>query len=386
MGESYKDIELDEDPVIVPQCGHILTRTNMDGHLDMAKHYESDQHGAIAAVKAASEPFSYKEMKRCPTCRGLLRNLSRYGRVVRRSLLDESSKRFIMLANKDYVQLESKASEQEEFLRNSEVQRALQAKLELGGPRSAQIISLSRLPLFSSINKDAFNLHRTIQTYVTRVAKEEQPYNQVRDMIASVRRRKGAVREEFSDDILTVQMRHYLLGTTLLLRFELSLLSTVVGLTQKNLNDNPLSENAAGVRADFGANRTACVDLAAAASEASQPRPETEAHLLFARYAALEFAIADKQPSNVAAQNGEPKKSTNETRERALAHLAEATRLCDKYPGSTRGLLEEIKATETMLRGSWFEPVSSDERRQVLLAMQSEFRGTGHWYVVFKPP
>ncbi len=250
MGETYRDIDLDEDPIIIPQCGHLLTRSSMDGHLQMAKYYESDQHGMITAVKAASEPFSSDEMKRCPACRGSLRDLSRYGLVVRRSLLDQSSKRFIVLAHKYYVELEGKASEQEGRLCSDEVQRPIQAKLELVGACTAQIRNLSRLPLFSNINREAFTLHRTISKYTKRVAKEEQPYKQVRDMIGTVRRRTGVVREEFSDDILTVQMQHYLLGTTLLLRFELSLPSTAVGLIQRGLNDMLLSEDTARVRAD----------------------------------------------------------------------------------------------------------------------------------------
>jgi len=35
-------------------------------------------------------------MKSCPTCRGPLRNLNRYSRIVRRALIDEATKKFIV--------------------------------------------------------------------------------------------------------------------------------------------------------------------------------------------------------------------------------------------------------------------------------------------------
>jgi len=133
------------------------------------------------------------------------------------------------------------------------------------------------------------------------------------------------------------------------------------------------------------ANRKDCDSLAADSKEASQPRAETEAHLLFARYVTLQCSIAENRLVNDTTQNWDPKQSTSEMRDRAFEHLESARELCKKYPGSTRGLLEETNAAERMLRGSWFEPVSSDERRQVLLATQGEFSGIGHWYVHSDP-
>ncbi|KAF2462435.1 hypothetical protein BDY21DRAFT_360361 [Lineolata rhizophorae] len=66
----------------------------MDGHMDIKMHYEVSPDGSLSGIKPV-EHFSKDKLKICPTCRGSIRNISRYGRVVRRAFLDESMKKFI---------------------------------------------------------------------------------------------------------------------------------------------------------------------------------------------------------------------------------------------------------------------------------------------------
>ena len=89
MGESYKDADLDADPVIVPPCGHLILRSSMDGTMDMAKHYEMSPEGTPIAFKSDSDPLSEEKVKVCPQCRGPLRQINRFARVVKRAMLDE---------------------------------------------------------------------------------------------------------------------------------------------------------------------------------------------------------------------------------------------------------------------------------------------------------
>ena len=92
----YKDVDLDQDPCIFPPCGHVKTMSNFDGHFSMQDVYHFDEQGLIVGVIKSSTPFSAEDaMKQCPDCRGSLRQTSRYGRIIRRSMLDEATKRFI---------------------------------------------------------------------------------------------------------------------------------------------------------------------------------------------------------------------------------------------------------------------------------------------------
>ncbi|OCL04257.1 hypothetical protein AOQ84DRAFT_416672, partial [Glonium stellatum] len=91
--------ELDKDPCIFPQCGHTITLSNMDCHMKMSAHYFMTTAGMVLEIKKPSEPFSFAGkmvLPSCPQCRGSLRNISRYGRIVRRALLDESTKKFLL--------------------------------------------------------------------------------------------------------------------------------------------------------------------------------------------------------------------------------------------------------------------------------------------------
>ena len=108
-GTLYTAAELDRDPCIFPQCGHVITLSNMDNYMKMSAHYFMTTAATVLEIKKPSEPFSLegKVLPSCPQCRGSLRNISRYGRIVRCALLDESTK-FSSWANSQYVPLAQK--------------------------------------------------------------------------------------------------------------------------------------------------------------------------------------------------------------------------------------------------------------------------------------
>ena len=39
LSSTFEGVDLDEDPCIVPSCGHILTLESMDGHMSMSDFY-----------------------------------------------------------------------------------------------------------------------------------------------------------------------------------------------------------------------------------------------------------------------------------------------------------------------------------------------------------
>jgi len=392
MGETYEEIDLDEDPVILPRCGHLVTRSNMDGILDIRRHYDIGEDGSILAIKSASLPFSSEDMPTCPTCRGSLRDLSRYGRIVRRALLDEASKRFLVWAENEYVHLVESLCLEKDKLSAIEIKRMVQCQLQLRGSRDDQFRTLSRLPLFPEENRNAMQLRRNILKFVKRVRKEELPYQKVRDMVDNIRRRKG-VSADLPDDVVTVKMQHHLKATSLLIQCDLAVLSAAIKLKQTSREAKLLVENIA--REDFivdlTINRQDCNDLIAAALTVDLPAHQVEGHLLFAQFAALESSVADISEGcdtshDAHLEAAEPrlrKPDGTELRAEALPHLEEAEQLCKNYPKVTAGMLEELAGTARMLQGAFYENVTGEERRQVLAAMNTELRGTGHWQVSY---
>ena len=73
--------------------------------MGMPGHYEMGEDGSCIRILTDSKPFSVDQLKTCPDCRGPLRNVARYGRIVRRALLDASTRKFIVWANQAYVPL-----------------------------------------------------------------------------------------------------------------------------------------------------------------------------------------------------------------------------------------------------------------------------------------
>jgi hypothetical protein len=119
--KAYGDVDLDKTPCLFLGCGHIFTLETLDGQMDMASYYnlEGDDLRIPISVKGALLPLSDDKMKTCPNCRASLRTIARYGRVVRRTLLDESTKKFIVWSNRAYIPLAEKLQALQGNLRNT---------------------------------------------------------------------------------------------------------------------------------------------------------------------------------------------------------------------------------------------------------------------------
>lgn len=116
MGETYGEVDLDADPCIFLLCGHFYTRSSLDGTVRMSDHYHMDEDGCIESIEQSITPFDAKDLKTCPGCRGTLRNICRYGRIVKRALLDESTKRFMTWAQEQHAKLMGEVLEEEKDL------------------------------------------------------------------------------------------------------------------------------------------------------------------------------------------------------------------------------------------------------------------------------
>ena len=113
---TYDDIEFDEDPIVVPSCCHLMTLSSMDGHMGMSDYYELSPSSSVNALKPLLKAFSIKNVKKCSMCRGPLRDISCYNRIVRQGLIEETTKRFIFWANQQYLPTEKRLYEEEKRL------------------------------------------------------------------------------------------------------------------------------------------------------------------------------------------------------------------------------------------------------------------------------
>ncbi|KAL8747727.1 MAG: hypothetical protein Q9190_000426 [Brigantiaea leucoxantha] len=368
-----REIDLDANPCIIPDCGHIITLENLDRVMSLREFYDYDERNeCIIGIKVSSEPFSISGQKSCPSCRGPLRNINRYGRIVRRAWIDEATKKFIVWANAQFVPLVAQIEAVEEKLKSVGEEASHAAPLSsnirnLGhgsvisftGSRSSQIKQVRVLSKKDEPFPLALGLRNKVEQFLNQVDEKEQPFKRIYDLVQDARRHQGIQHNmAWTPDML--QTRNRLLAAVLLLRCDYAILASFLASCQRT---------PAKIKACFSAQRKDCVALVKECRARNQPANEVEGHLYFARYIALERGLTDTMP-----EGSEPLAA-------ARQHLSDAETLCKSFPGQTKGILSEVEEARKMLRESTFYmPVSNEEKAAVYAAMAADFRGTGHWY------
>ena len=384
MQATYGDVNLNEDPIILPSCGHIVTLSSMDGHMGMSDYYELSESSSIEALKALPEPFSTENVKRCPMCRGSLRDINRYNRIIRQGLLEQATKKFISWANQQYLPLEQRLYEEEKRLqqsvnetiplqdtdgRNTESASAAR-DIRLNKSPSHQIDTIRKFPELKVRYKTTSSLKVEIARFLKQVSEEEQPFGRIFDMVRDIRRRRG-VKTDLTVDRAILNTRNRMLATLLSIRCDLAILSDFAILRQKGHALNTQHDwIKADLRLDLSKNRQICEGLIAEAAARDQPMHEVEARIFFVRWSILERSI---QSSNLT------RSETLLTEAKQQVALAET--ICQKHPGQTRGMSSEVSHVDRMLKDmTFYTSVNNEEKRQVYAAMAREFTGTGHWY------
>ncbi|KAI9880245.1 MAG: hypothetical protein M1830_004589 [Pleopsidium flavum] len=358
----------------------------MDGTMEMQDHYNISDDGSIDAIKATSPPFSAKDIKTCPMCRFPLRNLHRYNRIVKRGLIDQATKRFIVWANAGFVSLEARLHVHEERLRdaNTKLSQATASgsrhteehaiegmlRIQIEGPADNQIQTIRRLSGLDVRYAPILNVRRDILGFLHQVSEEEQPFSRVHQMVKNVRRQTG-VQPQFEFDGSILQVRNRLLTTVLALRCDLTILSDFLNIyqTQSGARFSQHKWLRGDLLLDFSSNRKDCMSLMNDAASQHQPMHEIEARIFFARFVALERSAPTSGPD-----------AMGQLLTQAGEGLDSAKSIC-AGAASTANMLPEIEDAEKLLRGSTFYTTfTNEEKRAVYAAMAQELRGTGHWY------
>ncbi|KAK7701032.1 hypothetical protein SLS64_010626 [Diaporthe eres] len=186
--KDYRDVNLDEDPCIFPRCGHFQTRSSMDQQLGIQDFYNLAEEGAPSSIKGVVSPFSVQEVARCTQCLASLRDISRYGRIVRRPMLDESLKELICWSNTTFLKLAERLAQCMNALRQRMDYRDLRTSydrqsliIELEGNMQRQTRVLRDF-IGQGRYADLAILYRDIQSFSTRVRAKEEAFQKVADL------------------------------------------------------------------------------------------------------------------------------------------------------------------------------------------------------------
>ncbi|CAO2654557.1 Nn.00g112900.m01.CDS01, partial [Neocucurbitaria sp. VM-36] len=318
-----------------------------------------------------------------------LRNINRYSRIVRRAMIDEATKKFIVWANMEFIPLVTRmqaveAEFREKAAGSTSPGHLLQRPLHLKGTRDHQISQIKPLTQNDEKYRTIMCLRRDIKKYLKQVDEDEQPFGRIFDLVQDARRHRGLDTDLHSKvDIL--QVRNRLLTTVLLIRCDYTILLTFLAdLKSRNSADSP------ALQVDLSANRDECDRLIAESHAKHQPANCVEGHLYWVRFLVLERSSNTNTTTTTTTTiptDPPPPPSTQpltQLLETATHHLQHAHTLCAQHPGQTASLVSEVtEAEQTLLSHTstpFYLPVSNAEKAAVYMAMARDFRGTGHWY------
>lgn len=281
----YAEANLDDDPVIVPKCGHATLVSSLDGNLEMTSVYDINQDGTITGIKSV-DPFSgsLKEFPGCPICRGSLRGINRYGRLVRRVLLDESTKRFVTSAGSANGALSERLYNAFEQLQNGSeaglrTTFSVALNLELRGSRDEQFRIISAITHSLARYTEMKAVRRALSKHYNAVHKDSTPFAKVWNLVEAARRRNGSARTvELGSPVF--QLTFHIIALALLIRCDIALLSDLVDQFQKTTKDLRAH---CKLTVDLAKNREDCEYLLVEALDSKDYERAVEAHIFYAR-------------------------------------------------------------------------------------------------------
>jgi len=415
--ETYAEIDLDSDPIIVPKCGHFYTMSTYDHHMGMENAYRMTPDGQIIGPRALDgsearenldpdEPPEKLVVRACPDCRAPLRDIHRYNRIVKVAYLDESTKRFCTIAQANYLKLYQEVS----TAQNRLVEDRGQFLYRLSNI-SKKNVSEDRFPhpLEERIQR-ANGLLGKIWEFAWTVVEEEQPYVRVRDIVLSQRRRQqaeaipnspaGGVSITSSStpyvmDSSVVQLGFRLKAYNLFSEFKWDTLWDLHTIAESDKTDKATQKKLRRrIMSEIPGAYHLCSGIINECQHANLAKYEVEARVFRVRFVALNrmtsvalkmlLAAAQALPG-LAVEQEQRQQATDFTSEERIHEemqsLERCDYLCGQLPGTVGPMKEKITEAKKLLGGmTFYSPVSAEEKEAVYRAMAKEFISTGRWY------
>lgn len=365
----YREIDLVEQPCLFPACGHFLTVESMDGLLEMSRFY-NDEGEKLVKIEGTIRPFLFEVPPACPSCRASLQTLMRYARLTRRAQLDESTKRFIAAAEKEFSELSSTMDATVNVALISPIEatdlqrRTRPVALELSGLITRNSPLIKKHMKMSDFEK-LLDLLKVIKKQIKQMRSYEQPYRRVHDLVKLASRTSDNPVEVIYDESVS-QPKYELLFESLGLDCELAI------ILQFTRIDKVVRTPGQVLKVDLSALLDRSRKLIERANVAGQMKIEAEALIRLAEFAAIELRhceaiLPDDEESpevvHCASLRGEAKQ---------LLELAE--QILQVNPVANSELAERLTAAQKALGGS-------DEIVSIMRAISKEWNyATGHWY------
>ncbi|GLA58227.1 hypothetical protein AtubIFM54640_007373 [Aspergillus tubingensis] len=372
--KAYKDVDIDQDPLVFLSCGHFYTASSLDGIMGMSEHYQVESStGRILGPKLTHRLLESGRPKGCPQCRAPLRDIDRYNRIIKQAFLDEATKKFATHASLNFSHLLEEVEVCEKDIEREKSGFVSEWLQESVGTRSADEVKRSVEAYRGRGNR----LLGKIKEFTKSVAKSEQPFGRVSEILASATARKASMpATPFQYSESYIQTGFQSRGHVLALRLTWVLFWNFDTIySNKRIDPRIKMILAQVVKNQISGLLSRCEALARDCQKAKFLQQEVESRTYYALFSVLFLSNHEARGSPV---EGSTEK---QIREKALKELKDCDVICLRHSNILWSLREDIEKARRLVKGgTFYSCVTSEERRQVYQAMAAQFNGTGHWY------
>lgn len=389
--KTYREIDLNDTPIVVLGCGHFFTTETLDGHMGIAEVYLQDEHGKFTGLQNVSAKLA-RSIPRCPNCQCPVRQhcTKRFNRVINRAVIDEMSKRFLVNGKDELRKLERQILELEQDLEQSRGnislpihQLARNIRDDRGQLTTIKISKLTQT--LQERNVNSRNLENAIRLFGKRVADKNQPAQKLHDATVHAARRRSIdqlmTNLDITKSVPPIARDRLIIAGGRIAQVQ----AACIILADRFSTTQTIRAIAAGssIQIPGGApERLAkpffetCGSLIDDCAAENLSKIGTEATIYYARIARLyeSYCHSTKTDLDQASQYVKTAKEL----------LLKARALC-KQPFQNADVLRDgVEESIKMLRKEWYESVTAEELAAIKEAMVSgpEGMGThsGHWY------
>jgi hypothetical protein len=390
--KSYREIDVDETPVVVLGCGHFFTAESLDGLLGMSEVYEVDGFGEFTGLKDVSGALA-QSVPCCPDCKCPVRQFAtqRYNRVINRAVIDEMSKRFLTTGRDELRELEQQIAELERSLgttREEIMQLIRQAKAHVTSSLTPAII-LQVTRILKERHAESRKLEGTIKMFRTNVADKHQPAQKLHDATVHAARKAAATaatldvlmanltvdvvpalardrRVTMGGQMVQIKTEFFILDDKFIIAQALKSASTKTSIKIPGGAPGPLT-------VPFFQSCTKFIEECKAEN---LPKLAVEVSLLYASIARSfeSFCQSGKMDLQKAATHLEVAKQL----------LEDAREVCKQQFQNAESLSNAVEESTRLMKKQWCEEVTAEEIKAIKAAMVSGSQGiathSGHWY------
>lgn len=362
--KTYGEIDVDEEPVVVLNCGHFFTAETLDGIVGLHDVYETDRRGQISGLKDFSRELAVKA-PRCPDCQCPIRQYAtqRFNRVINRAVIDEMSKRFIVHGQAELRNLAAEVTALENELAQSPTMPAAGIQ--------------DRYKNLEAAEGKARKLQKEF-------ARQHQPNKKLHDAIVRAERKNAKLEDGMDNLTMSQSMEHPDIDQRIIVASRLMEIQISCIILEDKFT---MFSKASGKPSPFSPEKSPlhttpstldlCQKLIEDSTQSKLPKYTVEATLFY-------YRIASRYSLSGSKTDAERRKA-NDYRETVLNLLENAKDLTQN--GSFQGAKElgqAVQNASALLGRERYEEVTQAEIDAIKAAMLSGPGGmathSGHWY------